>query len=142
MAAFPSSGSVDTQYLDASTDSPASARQSLYDALVLVQEIIDSYDSASGLAALDAGGKIVNTKLPDSLVSSSGNNLTLNPNTGVVKINNLVELTPRTTAQLNALTGVTGQVAYCSDGDSGSPCLAVYNGTDWTRISLGAAIST
>ena len=33
------------------------------------------------------------------------------------------------------------EVVYCSDGDSGSPCLAVSNGTDWKIIALGAAIT-
>lgn len=49
-----------------------------------------------------------------------------------------------TTAQLQALTGAStraGIVAYCSNGDSGSPCLAVSNGTNWLRVPLGAAIS-
>lgn len=141
MAAFPSSGSVDTQYLDDATDSPASARVSIKDGLDLVQDIIDSYDDADGICGLDSSGLVSNTKLPSSFQSTTGN-ITLNPNSGVVKINNLVELTPRTTAQLNALTGVAGQIAFCSDGDSGDACLAVYDGSNWARISLGAAIST
>lgn len=32
-------------------------------------------------------------------------------------------------------------VVYCSNGDTGSPCLAVSNGTDWKRIALGAAVA-
>ncbi len=139
--AFPT-GSVTTDNLDASTDSPASAREDLLLAVQKLNDIISSYDSADGICALDTNGLVVNTKLPDTHISSSGNNLTLTPNTGVVKVNNLVELTPRTVAQLTALTGVEGQVAYCSDGDGGSKCLAVYNGTDWLRIALGTAIST
>jgi len=48
-----------------------------------------------------------------------------------------------TVATANALGGIsTGQVIYVSDGDSGSPCLAVYSGSAWRRISLGATIST
>lgn len=142
MAAFPSSGTVDTQYLDDATDSPASARVSLKDALDLVQDIIDSYDSASGIAALDASGLIVNTKLPDTLQSSSGNNLTLNPNTGTVKINNIIELTPRTTAQLTALTVAEGTIAVCTDGDAGSDCLAVYANAQWNKIAFDGVLGT
>lgn len=37
--------------------------------------------------------------------------------------------------------GTAGRVIYVSDGDAGSPCLAVDNGTNWLRVSLGAAIS-
>lgn len=34
-----------------------------------------------------------------------------------------------------------GDLAYFSNGDSGSPCLGVYDGTSWKRIPLGATIS-
>lgn len=34
-----------------------------------------------------------------------------------------------------------GYVAYFSNGDSGSPCLGVYDGSDWLRVPLGAPIS-
>jgi hypothetical protein len=50
-------------------------------------------------------------------------------------------LTPKTTAELEALTAAQGDIAYCSDGDAGSKCLAVYDGTNWLRVSLGSAIS-
>lgn len=32
-------------------------------------------------------------------------------------------------------------VVYCSNGDTGSPCLAVSNGTNWKRIALGANVA-
>jgi hypothetical protein len=35
----------------------------------------------------------------------------------------------------------TGAIVYCSNGASGSPCLAVSNGTNWLRIALGAAVA-
>jgi hypothetical protein len=35
----------------------------------------------------------------------------------------------------------TGQVIYVTDGDSGNPCLAVYSGGAFRRISFGANIS-
>ena len=140
--AFPSSATIVTTNLDAATDSPATARADIKDAFDNLQLIIDSFDSASGIAALDAGGKIVNTKLPNTLTSSSGSNLTLTPDTEIVKINNVLELTPRTVAQLTALTVAEGTIAYCSDGDAGSKCLAVYDGTAWKVVSLGSTIST
>jgi len=42
----------------------------------------------------------------------------------------------------NLGTVAMGQVIYVSNGDTGQPCLAVYNGTAWKRVSLGATIST
>ena len=41
----------------------------------------------------------------------------------------------------NIVTPATGQVIYVSNGDSGNPCLAVYSGGAWKRVSLGANIS-
>lgn len=35
----------------------------------------------------------------------------------------------------------TGGVVYCSNGNTGVPCLAVSNGTNWLRIALGAAVA-
>jgi hypothetical protein len=35
----------------------------------------------------------------------------------------------------------TGKVIYCADGAAGSPCAAISNGTNWLRITLGAAVA-
>lgn len=50
-----------------------------------------------------------------------------------------VNLPTYTVAGLPA--GSERDVVYCSDGDAGSKCLAVYDGADWLRVSLGAAVS-
>ena len=34
-----------------------------------------------------------------------------------------------------------GRLIYVSNGDAGSPCLAVSNGSNWLRINLGSAVS-
>lgn len=34
-----------------------------------------------------------------------------------------------------------GQVVYCSNGDAGAKCLAMWDGSNWLRIVLGAAVS-
>jgi len=36
----------------------------------------------------------------------------------------------------------TGTIIYVSDGDTGSPCIAVSNGTNWLRVALGTAIAS
>lgn len=41
-----------------------------------------------------------------------------------------------------APSGVQGNMIYVSDGASGSPCLAVHDGSTYKRIALGATIST
>jgi hypothetical protein len=38
--------------------------------------------------------------------------------------------------------GTTGRIVYVSDGDGGSPCLALDNGTNWVRVNLGSAVSS
>lgn len=44
-------------------------------------------------------------------------------------------------AGMPAASANTGKIRYVSNGASGSPCLAYSNGTNWLRITLGAAIS-
>lgn len=37
--------------------------------------------------------------------------------------------------------GAVGQVIYCSNGDTGNKCLAMWDGSNWLRIVLGAAVA-
>ena len=37
--------------------------------------------------------------------------------------------------------GTAGKVVYCTNGDGGSLCLAVDNGSAWLRVNLGSAVS-
>ena len=54
-----------------------------------------------------------------------------------------LQLPVYTVAQATGLANVaTGQLVYVSNGDSGNPCLAVYSGGAFKRVSLGATIST
>jgi hypothetical protein len=128
--AFPT-GSVPTDNLDNVSDSPASAREDLLLAVQKLNDIIASYDSADGIAALDSGGQIVNTKLPAALVSASGN-VTITPASNILKVANFVELTPVAYASLPG-SPVNGQIAFLTtDGASATKNKPIYhNGTDW-----------
>lgn len=54
-----------------------------------------------------------------------------------------VTLPTYTVAQAQSLPSVsTGQMIYVTNGDSGNPCIAVYSGGAFRRISFGANIST
>lgn len=141
-------GNVTTTHLNAATDDPSQARVELYNALVELAAVINGRNTANGVAGLDGSALIPNTLLPNTLISSTAQNLTITPATGLVTINNTLTLTPRTVAQLEAITPVAGQIAYCSDGAAGSACLAVSKGEVdsngngiWYRIALGAEIS-
>jgi hypothetical protein len=56
------------------------------------------------------------------------------------RIKGIPWLTAFTVAGLPNPATAAGQVVYCTNGDGGNPCLAVSNGTEWRRISLGAAL--
>ena len=38
--------------------------------------------------------------------------------------------------------GTSGRIIYVSNGNSGSPCLAIDDGSDWKVIALGSTVST
>ena len=46
-----------------------------------------------------------------------------------------------TVARLPAAAHHPSAVVYCSNGNAGSPCLAVSNGAQWLRVALGAAVA-
>jgi hypothetical protein len=135
-------GNISTLNLDASSDSPANARADLKAALDEITSIINGRNAANGVPGLDSNSKISAVQLPDEINSSATNALTLDPATGKVKIEDVLNLNPQTLAQLNARTDKTeGDVAYCSNGNSGSKTLAVYDGSAWKVVALGATIS-
>lgn len=132
------SGNVVTTNLDAATDSPASARADIKTAFDELKNVIDGRNTTNGVAGLDSGGLVENTRLPNTIISSGSNNLTLDPGSGKVAIQDILNLNPRTVAQLNALTSAEGDIAYCSNGDAGGKCLAVYTGSAWKVVDISA----
>lgn len=53
-----------------------------------------------------------------------------------------LQLPTYTVVQASAIPGLqTGEVIYVSNGAAGQPCLAVYDGSSWKRVALGATIS-
>lgn len=133
---------VTTVHLDSATDDPSQARVELYNALVELTAVINGRNTANGVAGLSGSSKITASQLPNTIISDTATDLTLQPTTTRVNIEDLVNLNPRTVSQLTALTAQEGDVAYCSNGASGSPCLAVYNGTAWKQVTLGSTITT
>ena len=137
------SSNIVTTNLDSGTDSPALARADLKTALDELANVIDGRNQTSGVAGLSASGKIGASYLPDTIQSSAGQNLSIQPNTGIVTVQSIVRLTPRTTAQLNAQSGLLeGMLAFCSDaGDSAGVGIPVYyTGGQWRSMLDGSAI--
>ena len=120
--AWPSNtNNIVTTNLDAGTDDPSAARANLKSALDEISNIINGKGQASGVASLDSNTKILAAELPDEINSSSGQSLTLDPNTGIVIIEDIVKLNPKTKSQLNAFSGLAnGMIAFASDVDADS----------------------
>jgi|TARA_B100000519_G_scaffold33192_1_gene23156 hypothetical protein len=144
------SGNVVTTNLDSGTDSPALARADIKTAFDELKNVIDGRATSNGVASLDSNSLVPATQIPDELNSSSGNNLTLDPSTDKVVLEHILKLNPQTVAQLNARTDITqGDIAFCSNGDAGTECLAVAVIEDdsagnptWKVVSIGNAIAT
>lgn len=137
---FPST-QAGTTHLDAGTDDPSQARADLLLTVQNVNTIIAGAGAANGVALLNSSGQVPSNQMPNSIAPTSGV-LTLAPTSGVVKIEDVLRLQILTFDTIQALTGTEGDVVYCADGDSGNPCLAVFDGSNWKRIALGANIAT
>ena len=130
-----------TTNLDAGTDNPATARADLKAALDEITNLINGRNEASGVAGLDASSKILNTQLPDTIISSSSTDLTLTPNTGTVNINSVIQLNPQTRSALYARSDkADGMIAFASDGDSTVGVVVYYSGGIWRDIRDGSEI--
>lgn len=62
-----------------------------------------------------------------------------------VRIKRPLKLPSRAVAELSGAWAASameaGAVVYCSNGDAGSPCLAVSDGASWRRLVLGQTIA-
>jgi len=137
------SSNIVTTNLDSGTDSPAAARANLKTALDELANVINGRNQASGVAGLNASSQISASQIPNELNSTSGNDITLDPATSIVTVENIIKLTPQTTAQLNAQSGLAdGMIAFCSDaGDSAGVGIPVYyTGGQWKSMIDGANI--
>lgn len=138
--AFPAS-QITTTNLESGSSDPSQARADLLAAVEALNTVIDGAGSAEGVALLNINGQISSTQIPNSIAPTSGV-LTLAPSSGKVKIQDVLRLQILSVDDIEGLeSNAEGDIVYCSNGDAGDPCLAVYNGTDWLRLSLGSAIS-
>lgn len=133
--------SISTDNLDNTSDSPAAARQDLYEAVEAVNDIIAAKGAASGVASLDSQGYVPQGQINPNLTSISALPIVFQPGNDRVTVENIINLTPQTVNYLNNVTAITGDVAVSSNGASGNVCLAVYSGASWRQITLGANIS-
>ena len=105
------------------------------------------------LASATTDNKILNSSGNASVFVGESSNIIFTVNSsnvatittgGVINLSasHSLQLPIYNTANASSLANVsTGQVVYVTDGDSGNPCLAVYSGGAFRRISFGANIS-
>ena len=92
--------------------------------------------SNGGTGSSTAGGARTNLGL-GSVATQDSNNIAITGGsiTGT-------EVTLETFTVAGAPSGSVGRIGYCTDGDAGSACFVVHDGTDWKVLSLGATISS
>jgi hypothetical protein len=125
-------GNVTTTNLDSALDSPAEARVELYNALLELQNVINGRGAVDGVASLDGDTRIPSAQMPNEINSASGTDLTLDPATGVVVIEDIVKLNPISRSAAYAVAAPQdGMIAMMSDGDSTVTKPAYYAGGVW-----------
>lgn len=139
---FPTGNSVTTDNLASGTGNPAAARTDLYTMAVYLNQIIAGAGAASGVALLDASGRINSSQMPMTITSPG--NLTLTPNSGYVKLNSILrfQVIPRATL-LTRTDMVIGDMALFADDLTGANAgVAMYDGTNWRILGVlsGASI--
>ncbi len=88
-------------------------------------------DSETTQEVFKARGRASNTSTIGSETAPEVFQFSINP-----------QVPSKTKAQLDAISNPqTGEIAMCSNGAAGSPCLALYGGSSWINVS-GAALST
>ena len=117
------------------------ARVDLYNTVVAVNSIIASANAADGVLVLDGANKVPVAQFPTTLNPSS--DINFQPSTGIVKIQSLLRLSPSYIDDLatDYPTPELGDIVSTYDGDGGSPCLSMYDGTNWKIITLGATVN-
>ena len=90
--AWATAANIITTNLDSNTDSPAAARVNIKAALDELVIVINGRGQVSGVAPLNASTKIDATYLPDEINSSAVTPLTLDPATGKVLLEEILNL--------------------------------------------------
>ena len=87
--------------------------------------------------------QITATTTVTAITNGTGNSITVDTN-GIAQFSTIhsLQLPTYTVTEANALTNTSaGQMIYVSNGNGGSPCLAVYNGSNWQQVRFDGVIS-
>ena len=98
---------------------------------------VSAVTNADGTTSVEANGTTITLAVANSTIAEITSNEIFN-----ISNAHSLQLPVYTVTQANALTNkVSGQIIYVSNGDTGSPSLAVYDGTNWKVSALGSTIS-
>lgn len=135
---FPTGIVIPTTNVASPDSDPSQARVDIYNLIIAVNQLIASVNAAEGVVVLNGSGQLPVSVIPGNL-SMSGD-LTLQPGSGIVNINNVMRLAQLFTADLGSVLGTdaptAGDTVYLVDGDAGQPCLGCYDGTKWRIVRL------
>jgi hypothetical protein len=138
---FPTGTVISTTNVSTADSNPSLARTDIYDLIVAFNQLVASVNTASGVAALNGDGTLSSQYLPTTYATSG--DLQLRPTSKIVNIRDVLRMAQRLTADNSLLTGsVAGDIIYLTDGDAGSPCLAVYDGTNWRVVRLATIVGS
>ena len=137
--AWATAGNIVTTNLDDGTDSPASARADLKAALDEITVIANNLGTTSGAAKVEANG-VVSASVTG--VGTTTGDLTLDPATDVVKIQNVINLNPLAYAALPA-SPAAGDVAFLTtDGAGASKNKPIYStGSGWKYFNDDSTVA-
>jgi hypothetical protein len=113
-----------------------------------ISDIIDlryiAYTSTVSTVINSGGTAYVKAEENSTITFATANVVVASFNSaGVLQLDGAgVQLPSYTVADATAISSaLPGQVIYVSNGNSGQPCLAVFDGVSWKRVALGTTIS-
>ena len=130
---FPTTN-IPTANLDSAADDPSLARADLLQTVQTLNTIIDEAGQAFGVALLTSEGKISQSQIPSSIITGTDENLTLAPDSAVVRINYILRIGGYPKSVLVQITGgEAGDIAVCDDIEA-QPVICIFNGTVWKYL--------
>lgn len=137
---FPS-GTLLTNGVDSGTSSPADGRQNIKDAITALNAIIDSPNTAYNVCVLDGNGQVPSTSIPGTVVTPS--DLSLQPGSGVVKINDFLRLqiVTKTSVLARSYNAFGDMVLYADDLTGANAGIAIWDGSHWKIIASLSGLS-
>jgi hypothetical protein len=139
---FPVGQQISTTNFAAGSGNPSLARTDLLALIQAVNDIIASANDTSGVLVLTGSGTIPSSAVPAQISLPQGTQV-FNPVDRVVNIRDFLRIQVQSVDQIKAFaTPSQGDIAFASDGDGGTPCLAVYDGSLWRTVRFATDIGS